>query len=232
MTVAPLNRRQALQPGSTLMLSRLICPLLLVFLARNAAAQPPGDDARSPVEPGTLAQGEVGVRAGASLGSGPTGLGVELIVGLGGLDLMGGLGWTPNHCIAIGGLGSGCDEGETFLHLGVQGAFKEWRGDRTRLGARAQFDYAIRGDDEVNVGAGALVVSTGSGTHRFLGEALTVRYEEQGDPFDKNGFYTGVAVGYQVLGKRWAGFVLMGTVFPVEGQKGPLLVGSVGLLWK
>src|SRR5262245_13699965 len=105
---------------------------LIVCTATRAAAQPglvppstdtpkpPAAGIESPLEPGTLGLGHVGARVGVGLGNGPLGLGGEVAVGLGGVDVLASAGYLPPFCVNLGELGGGCDPAQVFLGFGAQ----------------------------------------------------------------------------------------------------------------
>src|SRR5687767_8405854 len=121
--------------GCVLRPAASICVVIGLFLGSRAHADELSEAVRSPVEPGRLGFGSLGFRAGVSAASGPFGVGAQLAVGLGRVDVLAGL----------SGLGlclneDSCDF-EAFASGGAQAAL--WANETTRVGVRLTVDFKI-----------------------------------------------------------------------------------------
>jgi hypothetical protein len=182
----------------------------------------------SPAEPGTLARGQIGLRAGAGIGNGPLGLGGEAVVGLGGVDVMASAGYVPSYCVSLGELGGGCDEALVILGVGMQAGIQ---GEGSlRLGGRVKADKSVRGDDTSLV-AGGVQASFGVAQLRGSLGITALDYYETGDPFGHNGWYVGPELGVQYLRSEHTGLsVSLGYGLPLDHQDKGMVMGSATFL--
>jgi hypothetical protein len=190
-------------------------------------AAPPVTHRGSPLEPGSLESGELGLRFGVGLGNGAFGLGAEGAFGLGGVDLLASLGYLPQFCLNLGELGSGCDPALVVPGIGVQAKLGE--AGPVQLGGRLKGELSVSGDRTGLVVAG-FGGSTGSANVRFSFGAVATGWYEQDDPFMENGFYAGPEIGLAFYKGRAGGEVTFGYGFPLQGQPEFMPIMSLGLV--
>jgi len=193
------------------------------------APAPPAPRVVSPLEAGSLGRGKVAARIGVGLGNGPLGLGGELAVGLGGVDLLASLGYLPQFCLDLGDLGGGCDPTQVFVGLGAQAKLGET--GPVRFGARVKGDASVAGD-RVRMIATGVDASTGSAAVRVSVGAVVAGWSEEDDPFGDNGFYAGPEVGVSYLRANAGGALTFGYGFPLQGQPEPLPIVSATAIWR
>lgn len=181
-------------------------------------------DMATPIEPGTLGAGQVGIRVGTGLGTGPIGLGAQVVVGLGGVDLVLGTSLVPPWC----GYG-GCDDAEVFVGGGVQTRLA--RDHRFTLGARAQYEAAVIGDRSSVLAAG-VTAATGPRRWRGLFDIGALRWDEDGDPFGDNGWYVGGTVGLERLYRQAGVTASIGYGLPFDGPSDGMLLGTAMVFWR
>jgi len=207
----------------------VLSPTLAVAQPDAAPVDPTVETVATPLEPGTLGRGRVAGRFGAGLGSGPLGLGGELAVGLGGVDLLASAGYLPRFCLDLGDLGSGCDPAQVLLGLGAQARLVE--SGRTRLGARIKGDASVAGD-RVGLGVAGIDASTGNQAVRVSLGVVTAGWYEEDNPFGRNGFYVGPEVGLQYLRGHAGGALTFGYGLPLQGQERSMPMMSATAIWR
>jgi len=183
----------------------------------------------SPLEPGTLGRGDFAGRFGVGLGNGPLGLGAEVALGLGGVDLLASVGYLPQFCVNLGELGGGCDPALVFVGSGMQAMLRE--SGPVRFGMRVKGDASITGDRTGLLVAGVGASTGGSAVRVSLG-AVTAGWYEEDDPFEENGWYVGPEVGLQYLRGHAGGAVTVGYGFPLTGQPKPMPLVSATAVWR
>lgn len=216
----------------------VVTALAALIVPQIAAADPPGlvpSDAppnpavASPLEPGTLALGQLGVRAGVGLGNGPLGIGGELAVGLGGVDVLASLGYLPRFCVNLGNFGSGCDPAKVLPGVGVQ--VKLGQDGPIRFGARAHADHAIAGH-AVTMAVGGLSASGGTSSVRLSLGVTTAYWYEPSNLSKENGLYVGPEAAIQFLKERGGFALTAGFGFPIDHQSQMMPLASATAVWR
>jgi hypothetical protein len=118
----------------------------------------PVEGVRSALEPGTLGVGAVAARVDMGFGPNVLGLGGQIVVGLGRVDLAAGINGLPCS-------GYFCAVNTVFYSVGGQVAVAAFGAGATRLSARATADIGTRGWDAFHMLAGAVQVSSGTSRH-------------------------------------------------------------------
>ncbi len=184
-------------------------------------------DERSPSSsliPGSLDEGHISVEGGLSLaGDGPFGFGLQTVVGLGGVDLIGGVGALPGLCI----FGT-CSAPDYYDHGGAQLGILESPDGMLRLGVRGTVDVQTTGWSDFHMLAGTVIGSMGTGRHRLLAEVSVLGLR---DVDDDSGAFLGGAIGYEYIGDHLGASVLFGAGLPLQGQSA-IPLGSLELSFK
>jgi hypothetical protein len=209
----------------TVMVPRSIAILAIVIVPTTAFAAPEPSTA-SLLEPGSLARGQLGLRINVGLGSGPTGIGVEGVLGLGGIDVLASTSVVPPLCIVVGEDKS-CSSPDLFAGLGAQARLG--RAGPLAFGVRVRGETLVAGGT-LSIANGGLVMSTG-GDHWRVSLTPTVLgwYEVRPAPAmaDENGWYLGGAVGIS-YSRGNSGFEVVGGVAaPLSGQAEALPLASI-----